>query len=180
MSELFKKSLSKSDELDGHPVRSSPYPPVEVEKGTEGGSSAKPSMMARAQTKACLEGMVLEVEIEVDPIKDIHVKQHNRYCDTYTVSNAKKKRCEVNRRKCSPQEQEQFKQAKEKECDAWIGEDVLEILERKKIPNLTKDRIMRLRWVLTWKLVDGRRVIKARLTMRGFKDRCESMEHIDS
>ena len=32
------------------------------------------------------------------------------------------------------------------------------------------------RWVLAWKWVDGARIIKARLTMRGFKDRCLTME----
>ena len=32
------------------------------------------------------------------------------------------------------------------------------------------------RWVIKWKLVDGKRIIKVRITMRGFKDLCQSME----
>ena len=32
------------------------------------------------------------------------------------------------------------------------------------------------RWVITWKLVDGIRAIKCRLTMRGFRDRQDSLE----
>ena len=32
------------------------------------------------------------------------------------------------------------------------------------------------RWVITWKLVDGVWVVKCRLTMRGFRDRCMTLE----
>ena len=32
------------------------------------------------------------------------------------------------------------------------------------------------RWVIKWKLVDGKRIVKVRITMRGFKDVCQSME----
>ena len=32
------------------------------------------------------------------------------------------------------------------------------------------------RWVITWKIKDGKLVIKCRITMRGFKDRCTDLE----
>ena len=32
------------------------------------------------------------------------------------------------------------------------------------------------KWVIKWKLVDGKRIIKVRMTVRGFKDRAEGLE----
>ena len=33
-----------------------------------------------------------------------------------------------------------------------------------------------IKWIIKWKLVDGERIIKLRMTVRGFKDRAESLE----
>ena len=54
------------------------------------------------------------------------------------------------------------------------GLHVLQCFER--FPRKHSHNRVDTRWVLTWKYVDGKLIIKARLTMRGFKDRSEDLE----
>ena len=56
--------------------------------------------------------------------------------------------------------------AKEKELKAWVELEAIEPILRSEGRN-----VMTGRWVLRWKLVDGCKVIKARLVIRGFMDR---------
>merc|ERR1712185_387919 len=63
------------------------------------------------------------------------------------------------------QHQTEVNQAILKELQRWVERGSFQRLRRSEARNLIDSR-----WVLKWKLVDGRRVIKARLTVRGFKD----------
>ena len=46
----------------------------------------------------------------------------------------------------------------------------------KRMPRKLAKNILDTRWVITWKIVEGVRVIKCRITLRGFKDREQSYE----
>ena len=56
-----------------------------------------------------------------------------------------------------------------KELQAWVDLEAFELIPRSKGKN-----IMTGRWVLRWKFVDGHKVVKARLVIRGFQDRQQS------
>ena len=55
------------------------------------------------------------------------------------------------------------------ESDQWIGNAVYTVAKRAGIP---KNRIMSMRWILTWKKIEGtdRQKAKARLVVKGFTD----------
>ena len=59
--------------------------------------------------------------------------------------------------------------AKKSEADQWIGNAVFTIAKRAGVP---KNRIMSMRWVCTWKKIDGsdEKQAKARLVVKGFTD----------
>ena len=113
--------------------------------------------------------MALEISFAVDPDKDIWDKGG----ECFVVSNAKKKRVEVNWKKLADSEKERFQQAKQKELDAWIKNKVVEMVSKK---GVAKHRIMRMRWILSYKSgaddVDkaGQAKTKARLVLLGFED----------
>ena len=46
----------------------------------------------------------------------------------------------------------------------------------RRVPKLSAKNRVDTRWVIKWKAIEGERAIKARITMRGFKDMQESME----
>ena len=56
--------------------------------------------------------------------------------------------------------------AKEKELKAWVKLEAMGPIWRSQGRN-----VMTGRWVLRWKLIDGCKIIKARLVIRGFMDR---------
>ena len=69
----------------------------------------------------------------------------------------------------SAAEIEQFHEAKKIELDQWMQHSAYSIASRAGVP---KNRIITMRWVLTWKLIPGQgdRKAKARLVVRGFQD----------
>ena len=79
------------------------------------------------------------------------------------------RKTEVNIRTLSRMEQKQFHEAKKVELDSWVKHSVYSLADRSGVP---RDRIMTVRWVLTWKIVPGTndRKAKARLVVRGFQD----------
>ena len=59
------------------------------------------------------------------------------------ISNAKKKKVEIKWKTLSDEEKQRFHEAKKKELDAWLKNNVLEIVSRK---GISRSRIMRMRW----------------------------------
>jgi len=113
------------------------------------------------------EQLALNIEIEVDTAKfGKDVCPYRSYADkvAYVVSEAKKKRAEVSWRRASPEERALFDTAKQKEIQCWLDHDVLEACLRQGVP---LQRILRMRWVLSYK-ADGS--AKARLVVLGFED----------
>jgi len=82
-----------------------------------------------------------------------------------------KRHAEVIIRNLTVKERNEFEAAKFKELDQWISHSVFSIVKRAGIP---LDRVMTMRWVLTWKIPDnapdGDRKAKARLVVKGFTD----------
>ena len=64
------------------------------------------------------------------------------------ATTAKRQRVEVQWRNLSDSDKELFRQAKEKEVNAWISHGTVRKLAKGTLP---ENRIMRCRWILTWK-----------------------------
>ena len=79
-----------------------------------------------------------------------------------------RRKTEVNVRTLTKDEQQQMTQAKKLEADQWTSNTVCTVAKRAGIP---KNRIMSMRWILTWKKVDNAAPkAKARLVVKGFTD----------
>jgi len=86
------------------------------------------------------------------------------------ATTAKKQRVEVQWRNLSDSDKELFRQAKEKEVNAWISHGTVRKLAKGTLP---ENRIMRCRWILTWKDPlpgTSQQRAKARLVILGFED----------
>ena len=60
-----------------------------------------------------------------------------------------------------------FAAAQSKEMDQWVDNAVFSIARRAGVPI---DRIMSMRWILTWKDAPENSIAKARLVIKGFQD----------
>ena len=60
----------------------------------------------------------------------------------------------------------QVEEAMLKDLQSWHSEGAWQMAERATAENLIDSR-----WVIKWKLIDGLKAVKARLCVRGFKDR---------
>lgn len=85
---------------------------------------------------------VVEMEFHITP-RDVHCKKG------VWVLNAKaKKNSEVILRKLGKSEQQEFEEAMQKEVDSFVSSEAVRICTSHGIPS---ERIMQMRWVLTWK-----------------------------
>ena len=111
----------------------------------------------------------IEIEMFLDPRADlVYQEKMPGHCHVYQVSLSKRSRAEVSLKNLSHDELKGFHDAMEDEAQQWINHEVLDICTRKGIP---RDRVLRMRWVLTWKPSDsGGRKPKARLVIMGFED----------
>ena len=78
-----------------------------------------------------------------------------------------KRNAEVSLRWLSKVDRRKFEDAQTKEMDQWIENAVFPIARRAGVPT---DRIMSMRWILTWKDAPENSVAKARLVIKGFTD----------
>ena len=103
-----------------------------------------------------LNATVIEVMTDIEVLLD-----GSSVIDVFAVSSARRKRVEVNERKMT---QSDFRKAKELELQSWLDHRVFDFVKRKFVD---QERIMRARFVLTWK-ASGK--AKARLCVLGFQD----------
>ena len=81
----------------------------------------------------------------------------------------KRKNIEVNVKKLSSTDRERFDKAKDKEISQYMGQDVLRVVKKHGVP---VERILKMRWICTWKTdpETGGKKAKARLVILGFAD----------
>ena len=83
----------------------------------------------------------------------------------------KRKAVEVSERRLSPEEQAEFRGAKQVEVKNFLSADAFEALPKHLQPS--REQAVGMRWVLTWKLKDdGTRKAKARAVLLGYQDPC--------
>ena len=85
------------------------------------------------------------------------------------ISSEAKRHAEVTIKNLTPEEKELLKKAMWKELDQWVSNAVFKIAQRSGVP---KERVMTMRWVLTWKVNEETvaKTAKARLVVKGFTD----------
>ena len=85
------------------------------------------------------------------------------------ASSRARARVEVNIKKLSADDRAHFRAAQVQEMDQWISNDVISVCQRAGIP---KQRVMKLRWVHTWKVAEdtGGTKAEARRLVKGFTD----------
>lgn len=108
---------------------------------------------------------VVEMDVNLSA-RDVHKRG-----TTWVVNNKAKKGIEVVYRKLNPEDQKLFDVAMSKELDSFLSSEAIAICSSRGVP---ADRVMQMRWVLTWKsndenTQDGKKA-KARLIIKGFQD----------
>ena len=68
--------------------------------------------------------------------------------DVFAVNSARRKRVEVSERKLTESDRKLFRKAKELEFQSWLDHRVFDLVKKKFVD---QERVMRARWVLTWK-----------------------------
>ena len=106
-----------------------------------------------------LNATVIEVMTDIEVLLD-----GSSVMDVFAVNSARRKRVEVSERKMTESDRSFFKKAKELELQSWLDHRVFDLVNKK---FADQERIMRARWVLTWKS-SGK--AKARLCVFGFQD----------
>ena len=98
-----------------------------------------------------LNATVIEVMTDVEVLLD-----GSSVIDVFAVNSARRKRVEVSERKLTESDRKLFRKAKELELQSWLDHRVC-----------LQERVMRARWVLTWKSTGK---AKASLCVLGFQD----------
>ncbi|CAK0818505.1 unnamed protein product, partial [Prorocentrum cordatum] len=111
------------------------------------------------------------IEVEISLPEGARGGHAIRDLSVFVATQLRRQRAEVRERTLTAEDLEKFRKAKTKEAQEWIKEMVLEGLPSH--VTAPSDRLMRLRWVLTWKIdpaEPGGRRAKARLVILGFQD----------
>ena len=116
-----------------------------------------------------LNATVIEVMTDIEVLLD-----GSSVIDVFAVNSSRRKRVEVSVRKMTESDRSLFKKAKELELQSWLDHRVFDLVKQKFVD---QERIMRARWVLTWKS-SGK--AKARLCVLGFQDPDLTEVHRDS
>ena len=106
-----------------------------------------------------LNATVIEVMTDVEVLLD-----GSSVLDVFAVNSARRKRVEVSERKLTESDRKLFRKAKELELQSWLDHRVFDLVKKKFVD---QERVMRARWVLTWKSTGK---AKARLCVLGFQD----------
>ena len=106
-----------------------------------------------------LNATVIEVMTDIEVLLD-----GSSVIDVFAVSSARRKGVEVSERKMTESDRKLLRKAKELELQSWLDHRVFDLVKKKFVD---QERIMRARWVLTWKS-SGK--AKARLCVLGFQD----------
>ena len=106
-----------------------------------------------------LNATVIEVITDIEVLLDV-----SSVIDVFAVNSARRKRVEVSERKMTESDRSLLKKAKELELQSWLGHRVFDLVKNKFVD---QERMMRARWVLTWKSIAKG---KARLCVLGFQD----------
>ena len=114
---------------------------------------------------------VFEITMDVQP-RDVHkIKTGGHH--TWVMNEKPKKRAEVQFRTLSDEDKLDFLQAMKGELGSYLEHEAVAIARRHNVPS---ERILGMRWVLTWKALtdeegmqQGRKA-KARLIIKGFQD----------
>ena len=102
---------------------------------------------------------MIEVMTDVEVLLD-----GSSVIDVFAVNSARRKRVEVSERKLTESDRKLFRKAKELELQSWLDHRVFDLVKKKFVD---QERVMRARWVLTWKSTGK---AKARLCVLGFQD----------
>ena len=106
-----------------------------------------------------LNATVIEVMTDVEVLVD-----GSSVVDVFAVNSAQRKRVGVSERKLTESDRKLFRKAKELELQSWLDHRVFDLVKKKLVD---QERVMRARWVLTWKSTGK---AKARLCVLGFQD----------
>ena len=90
-----------------------------------------------------LNATVIEVMTDVEVLLD-----GSSVIDVFAVNSARRKRFEVSERRVTESARKLFREAKELELQSWLDHRVFELVKKKFVD---QERVMRARWVLTWK-----------------------------
>ena len=116
-----------------------------------------------------LNATVIDVMTDVEVLLD-----GSSVIDACAVKFARRKRVEVSERKLTESDRKLFRKAKELELQSWLDHRVFDLVKKKFVD---PERVMRARWVLTWKSTGK---AKARLCVLGFQDPDLTEVHRDS
>ena len=99
------------------------------------------------------ENQVFKFEVDINQQDINHWREETRPEEMlFLVSAAKKQRSEVRMSQLNSHDRKLFEEAKAKEIDSWLStETVCKILRNK----VTRENVMRCRWILTWKDADN-------------------------
>ena len=88
-------------------------------------------------------------ETVIDVMTDVQVLlDGSSVIDVFAVNSATRKRVEISERKLTESGRKLFRKAKELELQSWLDHRVFDLVKKKFVD---QERVMRARWVLTWK-----------------------------
>lgn len=114
---------------------------------------------------------VCEIHLDIAP-RDVHQTKRNGVKE-WKLNERPKRRAEIQFRNLEDQDKMSFLKAMQSETESYLSHEAIAIASRHGVP---KDRILGMRWVLTWKPVENESGTithhkpKARLIVKGFQD----------
>ena len=158
------KKRAGESQHDGRAASSRREEPVEADLHN---TKELPMSSAPTSTIPCFE-----IEINLPETKR-GLKKFMADPEAFVVAQMKRRQVEVKERFLSPEEREQFRQAKTKEVRSFIRAQCFELVPKERQPS-PQDAVG-MRWVLTWKSAEdpdnpGKKKAKARAVVLGYQD----------